>query len=593
VGGMENNQYKWNLGLLYKNEKDPQIEKDVVFIEKAYEKIEKKYKNKDFTKTPKDLLKALEDLESVNKTLSKKNPGWYFGLKTSTDSSDEYAQAMETKIDQRLTLAANKVTFFDLKIGKIPKKEQASFLNYKQLAPFKYQLQKIFENAKYDLSEKEEQLNSLLSQTSYSMWIDSQEKLLSQQMVQYGKKTMPLSEAGSMLPGLPKKERRILHNKINSLFKNTSYFSEAEINAIYNYKKVMDTKRGYKTAYESTVLGYENDLETVETLVAMVTKNFDISKRFYKLHAKLLKERTLTLADRSTKIGSISRKFDFENTIDITRRGFSRLGSKYASFLDSFLENRQIDVFPKKGKRSGAFCSTVGDNPTFVFLNHTNDIRSVETLAHEMGHAIHSELSKKQPPRYQEYSYAVAEVASTFFEQLVNEELESQLSEKEKVVLLHNKIMGDIATIFRQIACFNFELELHNTIREKGQLSKVEIAKLMNKHFQSYLGSAVKLEEDDGYFFVAWSHIRRFFYVYSYAYGQLISRALFEKWKKDNSYIEKIDQFLSAGKSMSPKDIFKSIGIDTTDPKFFESGLKAINEDITKLEKLAKKLKMI
>jgi oligoendopeptidase F len=229
-----------------------------------------------------------------------------------------------------------------------------------------------------------------------------------------------------------------------------------------------------------------------------------------------------------------------------------------------------------------------------VLLNHTDDIRSVETLAHEMGHAIHTELTKKnQPPRYQHYSIATAEVASTFFEQLVNEELEKTLSDKEKVILLHNKILGDISTIFRQIACFNFELELHNSIREKGQLSKSEIAKLMNKHFSSYLGSVVELQEDDGYFFVTWSHIRRFFYVYSYAYGQIISRALFENWKKDNSYIEKIDQFLSAGKSMSPKDIFKNIGIDTSDPKFFESGLKAISKDIDKLEKLAKKAKMI
>ncbi|MBP6858112.1 MAG: M3 family oligoendopeptidase [Candidatus Pacebacteria bacterium] len=590
---MENKQYKWNLGLLYKNDKDPQIEKDVQEIEKSFENFEKKYRTKDFILSPKSLLLAFEELDKINKRLNKKNPSWYFGLKTSIDSSDEYAQAMETKISQRLTIAANKVTFFDLKIGKIPKKEQKNFLNYESLNSYKYQLQKIFENSKYDLSEKEEQLESLLSQTSYSMWIDSQEKLLSQQMVEYGKKLIPLSEAQSILSSLPKNERRLLHTKINSILKNISYFSEAEINAIYNYKKIMDTKRGFKTSYESTVLGYENDLKTVDSLVETVTKNFSISKRFYALHAKLLKENKLTLADRSTKIGLISRKFDFESTLDITRQGFSRLGSKYADFLDSFLKNRQIDVFPKKGKRGGAFCSTVGDNPTFVFLNHTDDIRSVETLAHEMGHAIHSEFSKKQPPRYQEYSYATAEVASTFFENLINEELESKLSEKEKVTLLHNRIMGDIATIFRQIACFNFEKELHFKIRENGQMSKVEIANLMNKHFKSYMGPIFEIKDDDGYFFVAWSHIRRFFYVYSYAYGQLISRALFEKWKKDNSYIEKIEQFLSAGKSMSPRDIFKSIGIDTSDPKFFEAGLKAISKDIDRLEKMAKKAGMI
>ncbi|HRH25114.1 MAG TPA: M3 family oligoendopeptidase [Candidatus Paceibacterota bacterium] len=590
---MENDKYKWNLGLLYKNEKDPQIEKDVVFIENAYSKIEKKYKNKDFTKTPDQLFKALEDLEKINKTLSKKNPAWYFALRNDLDSSDSYSQAMETKIDQRLTIASNKITFFDLKIGKIPKKEQKKFLSYKPLSPFKYHLENIFENAKYNLTEKEEQLVSLLTQTSYTMWVDGQQKLQSQQTVEHNKKQIPISEAISIISDLPKVERRELHKKVNTALKNISYFSEAEINSIYNFKKVIDQIRGYKNPYDSTVFGYENDPKTIEALIKSVTERFSISKRFYNLHARLLKERFLTLADRNSKIGTINKKFNFDSTVELVNKAFLRVGGKYSNFLVNFLNNKQIDVFPKKGKKSGAYCWGSGENATFVLLNHTDDIRSVETLAHEMGHAIHTELSKKQPPRYQNYSIATAEVASTFFEQLVNEELELHISEQEKVTLLHNKIMGDIITIFRQIACFNFENELHGKIRQNGQVSKQEIAKLMNKHLASYMGSNFKFEEDDGYFFVYWSHIRRFFYVYSYAYGQLISRALFQKWKKDNSYISKIDQFLSAGKSMSPKDIFKSIGIDTTDPKFFEEGLRAIDADITRLEKLAKKLKMI
>lgn len=590
---MNKDQYKWDLGLLYKNDKDPQIEKDVQEIEKTFESFEKKYKNKDFTKNPKILLSTLEELESLNKKLNKKNPSWYFALRTDINSSDEYAQAMETKISQRLTIAANKITFFVLKIGKIPKKEQKLFLSYEPLAPYRYQLLKIFEHAKHDLTEKEEQLASLLSQTSYSMWVDSQQKLLSQQTVEYNKKQIPLSQATSILGDLPKSQRRDLHKKINSSLKSISYFAEAEINATYNYKKIMDNIRGYKTPYDATVLGYENDEKTITALIQVVTNNFSISQRFYKLHAKLLKEKKLSLSDRSTKVGEINKKFNFNSTFNIVHKAFHTVGTKYSSFLDTFLKNRQLDVFPVKGKKSGAYCWGNGDNPTFVLLNHTDDIRSVETLAHEMGHAIHTELSKKQPPRYQHYSTATAEVASTFFEQLVNEELEKTLNDKEKVILLHNKIMGDMSTIFRQIACFNFELELHNEIRDKGQLAKSEIAKLMNKHFSSYLGSIVEIGEDDGYFFVTWSHIRRFFYVYSYAYGQIVSRALFENWKNDNSYIEKIDQFLSAGRSMSPDDIFKSIGINTSDPKFFEAGLKAISKDIDKLEKLAKKAKMI
>ena len=105
------------------------------------------------------------------------------------------------------------------------------------------------------------------------------------------------------------------------------------------------------------------------------------------------------------------------------------------------------------------------------------------------------------------------------------------------------------------------------------------------------MGDAVEVTDEEGYFYVYWSHIRRFFYVYTYAYGQIISRALYEKWKEDPSYAKKIKQFLSAGGSMKPEDIFKSIGIDTSKNSFFETGLEGVERDITKLEKLAKGFK--
>ena len=113
----------------------------------------------------------------------------------------------------------------------------------------------------------------------------------------------------------------------------------------------------------------------------------------------------------------------------------------------------------------------------------------------------------------------------------------------------------------------------------------------MVKHLESYLGDAVEINDNDGYFYVHWSHIRRFFYVYTYAYGQIISRALYEKWKKDHNYANKIKEFLSAGCSMSPEDIFKMIGTDTSKPAFFETGLKSVEEDIAKLERLTKEFK--
>jgi oligoendopeptidase F len=577
---------EWNLGLLYKSEKDPKIEKDLKLIEKSYLDFETKYKKVDFTRTPSTLLRALKDWEKLNETQSQVAPWWYFALRSDLNSEDKIAQANATKNEQRLTTAANKVEFFKLKIAKIPTTQQKKFLNNPILKPYKYSLERVFKASKYFLTEQEEQLASLLNGTSYEMWIQASENKLNNQTISHNNKKITLTEAIGRCSELPKRERRILHEKINQSLKSISDIAEGEMNAIYNYKKIMDERRGFEKPYSDTILGHENEEKNIEMLVSLISKNFRISHRFYKLHAKLLKEKRLSLADRNAKIGKIKKKFDFEGSVNIVKESFAKVDKKYSDILDDFLNNKQIDVFPKKGKRGGAYCWGTGKLPTFVLLNHLDNIRSVETLAHEMGHAIHNELSKNQPPRYRHYSTACAEVASTFFEQLVSEDLVKHLSKEEQIVLLHNKIQGDIATIFRQIAFFNFENDLHLMIREKGQVTKEEMAVLMNKHIKSYLGPIFDFTEDDGYFYVYISHLRRFFYVYTYSYGQIVSRALYENWLKDPSYKSKIEQFLSSGRSKSPEDIFKSVGIDTSKPEFFQAGLDGLERDIISLEKL-------
>lgn len=588
---MKSPNTEWNLKLLYKGDSDPRIEKDMKAIEKAFTAFEKKYKNKDFVSSTPKLLGALKDFEKLEETAESGRPARYLHLRLAVDSNNKVAEALYNKIQQRLTEAFNKVTFFKLALSKIPASRQKQFLQDKNLSRYRYALEKIFLKGKYFLSEGEERLASLLSQPSQTMWRHGHAKILNRKTVEFKGKSIPITEASAILADQPKKERRDLQDKINQAYKSISEFTESEINAICTAKKIMDEQRGFKNSYTATVMSYENDELTVESLAKSVTRLFPISHRFYKLHAKLLGEKKIANADKNVKLGKINRKFDFHSSVKLVERSLAKIGSKYADIPHAYVENRQIDVFPRTGKRGGAFCSSAGLDHVFIMLNHADNIRSLETIAHEVGHGIHSEMSKSQPAHYRDYTIAVAEVASTFFEQALLNDLEQELTPKEYVTLLHNKIAGDIATIFRQIACFNFEKELHETIRRAGGISKEDMANLMNKHMQSYLGPAVELTQDDGYAYVGWPHIRMFFYTYTYAYGQLISRALFERWKADPSYIKKIDQFLSAGGSMSPKDIFKSIGIDTSDPKFFESGLRAIEKDINKLEKLSKEQK--
>ncbi len=580
---------EWNLGLMYSSPKDPKIEKDVVAIEKAIAAFAKKYaKNDKYLSDANSLLKALADYEALDEFQS---PMFYLYLFLDINSGNKDAEAAKNRISQRLTAAGNQIVFFRIALGKITKEKQKAFLTDSRLAKYRYFLERIFISSKHNLTEAEEKIMSLKSLTSHELWVSGQQNVLGKQTIIFKGKEMPYSEASQKIKDLPLKDRHALHDIVSEKLKSISDFAESEINAIVIDKKVNDELRGYKKPYSATVMGYQNDEKEVESLVKTVTDHFSISHRFHKIKAEMLGLKKMLYSDRGAAVGSAKKKIPFAEGLDIVRRSFAKANPEYEKILMSYLERGQIDVFPKKGKRSGAYCWGNINLPTYVLLNHTDNLNSVSTFAHEMGHAIHGEYSKTQPPIYQGHSIAVAEVASTLFENFAFDEVFETLNEKEKIIALHNKISDDIMTIFRQIAVFNFEVDLHTIIREKGSMSKEEMAALMNKHMKSYLGPLFDMKENDGYTFVSWPHIRYMFYVYSYAYGQIISKALYKKYKEDKSYLAKIEEFLKAGQSKSPEHIFKDIGINTADPAFFKAGLESINDDIARLEKLVRNTK--
>ena len=584
---------EWDLAHIYKGNYKSQIAKDLKEIRKLHLAFAKKYrKNKTHLKNPKELAKAIEEYEKLSANPINEKAGRYYNYRKYLNSEDNEARAELAKLTDFFTNLANELEFFMLEIGKIDKKIQKKFINSKELTPFKYFLKKVFENAKHNLTEPEEKIMNLKGLPSHGMWVSGFSKLLAKQMVKFEGKEIPISEAGAKVSTLPNPQRRVLHKEVMKVYESIADFAESEINAIGTNKKINDKLRGFKTPYEATVKGYENEAKTVKDLIDVITKNFSLAHKFFKIKAEMLGEKKLSYADRGAKIGEIKIKIPLELAIQKTITAFNSADPEFGAFVDEMFKKGLVDAFPKKGKGSGAFCSSgARELPTYIFLNHIDDFRSLTTLAHEMGHALHAKYSYKQRPLYESHTISTAEVASTFFENLVFEKALERVSEKEKIILLHDKISDDIATIFRQIACFNFENELHETIRKEGFLPKEKIAELMNKHMISYLGLVFDLAKEDGYFFVNWSHIRNFFYVYSYAFGQLISNTLYQRYRKDKTKIKDIMSFLSAGGSDSPENIFRKLGINPN-KKFFETGLLHIKENIAELEKLWKESKI-
>ena len=585
--------HTWNLGLLYASAKDPQIEKDIVAFEKKVADFVRTYDTPQKTYlSDENVLHA--SLKAYATIVGEADFAavLYFCYLRDIEADNQYAQAQMALMENRLAHISNSISFFEITLGTISSEMKRQFVSSPRLADFKVFLSRVFEDAKYTLSVAEEKIMNLKSLPAHSMWISANERILNMKTVVWKKKVIPVSEALFMISSLPtSSERKSLATAIVVVLKTVASFTEAEINAVYTNKKINDGIRGYVTPAEETIHRYRNDPRVIETLVKTVTDNFKVAHSFYALKAKLLKQKKLLYSDRGAGIGRITTEFSFEQSAELLKKTFGSIDPKFRAILERFMAQGQIDAFPRVGKRGGAYCSGSYPNPTFVMLNHTNDLRSFTTFAHEMGHAFHTELSRIQGPLYMNYSTSLAETASTLFEAIALDAVFETLSDKEKILVLHDKINDDVATVFRQIACFNFENDLHSAIRSKGSVSQAEIAELLNRNMKAYLGPVFDMKDDDGYYFVHWSHIRQFFYVYTYAYGQLVSKALLRRYRADNTFWSSIEKFLSAGGKDSPENILKEIGIDVYSPGFWKEGLQEIADDIQKLEQLTKKKK--
>ena len=202
---------KWDLTVFYKNEDDPKIESDILAIEKAYSDFEKKYKNKKgYLEKEDSLAKALEDWDALLEVAGSWKPAMYLNYRKDLDTFNQKADSLFNKVINRLTLASNKILFFNLALGKIDKKLQTKFLSSGKLAPFRYYLQRSFDTAKYDLGESEEQILNLKSLPAREMWSSSQEKLLNSQTIKFEGKELPIPEAANKLFELPKQKRYAL-----------------------------------------------------------------------------------------------------------------------------------------------------------------------------------------------------------------------------------------------------------------------------------------------------------------------------------------------------------------------------------------------
>ncbi len=585
----------WNLKTLYKSEKDPQIQKDITLSQKANTSFVTKWsKNKKYLQDPKILLQAIQEYEKLEETHGQcQKPLYYLSLRSYLNQTDPVIKGMLNKLSETATKMINNIQFFELEISKIPKEKQKEFLNYKELNNYKHYLERLFLTGKYLLSDNEEKIFNLMSKTSHSNWENMLSELLDKQrftiLDEKGKKQdITYNEISKYLNSTNKKVRDYASKKFNKVNNRYAEIAEFEINSILEAKKMSDDYRKIPRPDLTRHIADDIDSEIVDTLVKVVTENFNISRQYYKRKAKLLGLKTLGYHERNIPLKGVDMSYPYEKGMKLVKETFSSLDPKFEEILNSFEKENIYDVYPKERKSGGAFCISVSRSlPTYILLNHTDRLNDVLTIAHESGHGIHSILSKKQSELNSGHPISLAEVASTFFEDFVLEKILEKTDDKDVLLgILDNKLNGDISSIFRQIAFYNFEKELHTTFREKGFVPKEEISKIFCKHMTAYLGDTVEKDESmrNGWIYV--SHFRSFFYVYSYASGLLISKALQKMVKENPKNISYVKTFLESGGNKSPKRLFEEMDIDISKDEIWKKGIKEIQYLLDKLNNI-------
>ncbi len=589
----------WDLGVLFSGDDDPAVEDSLREVGRASRRFIDRWKDRsDYLRNPAVLAQAIEEYEKWKRRCGADgDDGYYFWIRTQQDQNDPALRARFNKIEEFSRGIENEMQFFYLRIARIPQALQKKFLSHAGIVKHRHFLERVFAESRYLLSEPEEKILNLKEPTSSLNWVRMTSGFLAKEegevLLEDGSRAVKtFAEVASLMNSREKRVRDAAAKTFDGIIAKHVDVAEAELNSVLANKKVDDELRGLSRPDLQRHLSDDIDSDVVDALIGSVSARFDIPAKFYGLKARLMGVRRLKYHERNVEFGTIGRRYPWREASGLVMKVFRNLDGEFAAIYEGFLKDGRIDVHPRKGKAGGAFCVYhLLSQPTYVLLNHTDRLNDVLTLAHELGHGINDELMrKKQNALNFGTPISTAEVASTFMEDFVLQEILRESDDEARLAIMMMKLNDDVSTVFRQVACYAFEQELHAAFRRKGYLSKEEIGALFRKHMSAYMGDSVEQSPGSENWWVYWSHIRYFFYVYSYASGLLISKSLQNSVKHDPGFISKVKEFLSAGLSDSPKNIFLRLGIDITDETFWESALDEIEELLGETTALARRL---
>ncbi len=589
----------WNLSDLYASITDPKIEQQLTRSKAQAEKFQKTYRGTiaKLAKQPNEIKKAMKAYEAIIQEYAK--PQIYAALVHSADSLNPENGAFMQRVDVKSLEISKAILFFELELGALPAATLKKLIASKELANYAHYLSRIQDYQPHRLDQaREELLNdlSVSSSTAFGRLFD--EEMSRTKFMAPGKKTKePTASREEILQGVSHADRAVRKASADSLtegLKTKAHVITFITNTLLQHKQTIDRYRNYASPEDAQHMANETDQATVEAMTETITKHYPMVARYYQFKKKLLKLPTLVDYDRYAPLPRSTTTFTYEQAKKIVLDAFRRFSPVMADQAEAFFKNNWIDAAARPGKRGGAFCMfNTTDLHPYVLVNYKGEMKDVSTLAHELGHAVHACLARKQSYLNFDMPLTFAETASVFGEMLVFDALREHITDpKEKLALHLQKIEETFATVFRQTAMHRFEQDIHALSREKGELKTEEINERWLVRQREMFGSSVTMREDYGYWWIYINHfIDRPFYVYSYPFGEILTLSLFAQYRKQGqAFVTKYIELLSAGGSKTPAQFLKPFGIDLKDKSFWEQGLAYVEELINETIALAEQV---
>ncbi len=522
--------------------------------------------------------------------------GGFAYLNMVTQMKNQAAVAFYQNISEKLTDYSKPLIFLSLEINTLPAEKIAGWLKDPAAAFYKPWFERVRRYKPYELSEPVEEVLLEKSMTSSSAWVRLYEETSSKLQYTVDGKTYNDAEISKLLLDKDASLRRKAGAELNRVAEENADLFTFIYNMVIKDKAIEDEKRGFKLPMSSRNLSENVSDQMVDTLAESVRAHYkSIAHRFYKLKAKWLGMEKISYWDRNAPLPfADDAEYGWSDAVSVVLDAYKSFSPELYEIAKDFFDNNWIDVPPRDGKRSGAFCAPVSaDFHPYLMLNFAGKRNDVLTLAHELGHGCHHQTRTKNGELNEYSRMTTEEVASVFGEMITFQAMVSKLPDgPEKLALIASKVSDMINTAIRQIAFHFFEVRAHNE-RKEGELSKERLCEIWQEEMRDSLGEAVEVGEDSRFI---WSQVGHFFflpfYVYAYSFADCLVNSLYQVSRegKVENFPAKYMEMLSKTAITDYGELLAPFGLNPNDPGFWNKGLSLISGYIDELERLDKKL---